>query len=184
MKNRLSVAVALLMVLGPLESPARAEERTRQSTGGFVSNGINQVALQVADGTNVGQAILIRSQAKGTWGKSQTEALMQWDLDAVTFSPDCFEGGFGLVFPIVRYDFQTTYSDLSSTHGSLLEGELCVNYQDVSQTRFRFDVKVIGGTGRFAGATGVTRFQGRTQALPPGRFSVSEGVYETTLTWP
>lgn len=45
------------------------------------------------------------------------------------------DGGFGLAFPIVQYDFLTTYSDLSSIHGHLAEGQLCANFEDVSQTR-------------------------------------------------
>lgn len=192
MKKNLAVAVALLMVFGPasLSSLAHAGDHphhwkgTVKDKGRFVGNGVNQVALQVADGTPAGQAILIQSRAKGRWGKSETLALMQWDLAAATFSPDCYEGGFGLVFPVTQYDFQTTFSDLSSTHGSLAEGELCVNFDDVSQVLFSIEMNVIGGTGRFAGATGVTRLQGKNEALPPGRFSVSEGRFETTLTRP
>jgi len=108
-KKSLSVAVALLMVFGPTSlahagDHAHPWKGTIQSKGRFVSSGVNQVALQVADGTPVGQAILLRSQSKGRWGKSETVALMQWDIDAATFSPDCFEGGFGLIFPVVQYE--------------------------------------------------------------------------------
>lgn len=194
MMKRLSITAALLVALGPttISGLANADDRghghrhhgprTVQDKGRYVSNAVNQVALQDAYGTPVGQAILIRSQATGRWGDSVSTVLMQWDTTFAT-SPDCYDG-MGLVFPVVQYDIQTTYSDLSSTYGNLSTGEICVNPVDFSQSQLSIEVNVIGGTGRFSGATGVTRIQGQSQALPPGRFSVSEGHFKSTLTLP
>jgi len=95
------------------------------------------------------------AEARGSFGAKRAEISVEFDYAAI----DCPDGHIGL--SIAYSSSVVTYGDQSQTYGFSNSGWMCLSLQTGHYFGEAYGV-FIGGTGRFAGATGdwVSSFQG------------------------
>jgi hypothetical protein len=141
----LSLSITLVFCIAPSMTPVDAGGR---------SIPINwRVAGSIVDVKTTGDPVdqnLIRLKAVGAPGHA--------DLTVVGYAGDPVDPpmeGCDIEIPFVQDEFVAVFTDLSMLFARLMDGGdsyVCINF--LSGTTFKFDMEIIGGTGRFDGATG------------------------------
>jgi len=188
MKNRIITIgfAAVILVLGsglPLTSVAdQVVDVNMRFAGSFATN-----ILHVDPSTGaVVDSSLINVQAKGTLGSAEIRGFGGRSTVPTVFLTNCLgsDGEF-LSFDILENPLVFTFKDLSLLFAKGGSGVVCIDLQNPGITTFEIEIEIMGGRGRFEGATGVAVIKGEGEAVSSdGSFIGETGTIEGWISAP
>ena len=188
MKNRIITIgfAAVILALGsglPLTSVAdQVVDVNMRFAGSFATN-----ILHVDPSTGaVVDSSLINVQAKGTLGSAEIRGFGGRSTVPPVFLTNCLgsDGEF-LSFDILENPLVFTFKDLSLLFAKGGSGVVCIDLQNPGITTFEIEIEIMGGRGRFEGATGVVVIKGEGEAVSSdGSFIGETGTIEGWISAP
>ena len=188
MKNKFAAIgfAAVILALGsglPLTSVAdQVVDVNMRFAGSFATN-----ILHVDPSTGeVVDSSLINVQAKGTLGSAEIRGFGGRSTVPPVFLENCLgsEGNF-LSFDILENPLVFTFKDLSLLFAKGGSGVVCIDLQNPGITTFEIEIEIMGGRGRFEGATGVAVLKGEGEAVSAdGSFIGETGTIDGWISAP
>ncbi len=168
MKNLLAIAVCASLLGSSL-----AESREIKLKQQFAGAGTETAVDTNQDGN---YAFAFTLEARGGGGRSTVISRTEFgNFD----SSDC-PGALPTSY-LVQHDFVQTFSDLSTLHYVATSGRICFD-PSTSEVTCEEAGEVVGGTGRFEGATGSWTVE--CEIFVVGKVNASTGEVNTTITMP
>lgn len=169
-------ALSLLLCFGALFAPISHASELNMSIR-YVGTGLDTAIDTNEDGIAVGWT---QADSKGTFGKSTTVIVAEWALSSTVTCP----AGYYIPLEVVKANAILTFPDQSQLATLSYSGWLCINpFSGLYKGEGSGDL--VGGTGRFEGASGVyvTTFDGVFLDFDTGFRSI-DGVIDGTVVLP